>query len=328
MAKPLNITAAIAAALALAAPIASAQEAFPARMITVVNPNAPGGTADIITRGMTEPLQRAFKQTVVTINRPGAGGAVGGAYVATVPADGYTVLLNTVTHVLIPITDNFLGRSSGYTPDDYVLLARLTADPLLLVVHPSMPVRTLKEFVELARRKPGEIVFSSTGLYGSGHVSMAMLMRAANVNLLHSPYNGAGPGIIALLGGHTQSFFAPSGVASPHVLAGKLRLLAQSGAKRVPSFADTPTAKESGYDIEFVLWTGYFAPVKTPAAAVSAWQAALRASAADARFTSAMEKVNVTVDYLDGDALKAWYATELKRLDREIRAIGKIESRT
>lgn len=318
----------MAAAMALAAPIASAQEAFPARMITVVNPNAPGGTADIITRGMTEPLQRAFKQTVVTINRPGAGGAVGGAYVATVPADGYTVLLNTVTHVLIPITDNFLGRSSGYTPDDYVLLARLTADPLLLVVHPSMPVRTLKEFVELARRKPGEIVFSSTGLYGSGHVSMAMLMRAANVSLLHSPYNGAGPGIIALLGGHTQSFFAPSGVASPHVLAGKLRLLAQSGAKRVPSFADTPTAKESGYDIEFVLWTGYFAPVKTPAAAVSAWQAALRASAADARFTSAMEKVNVTVDYLDGDALKAWYATELKRLDREIRAIGKIESRT
>jgi tripartite-type tricarboxylate transporter receptor subunit TctC len=325
---PMKIAAAMATALALAAPIAGAQEAFPARMITVVNPNAPGGTADIITRGMTEPLQRAFRQTVVTINRPGAGGAVGGAYVATVPADGYTVLLNTVTHVLIPITDNFFGRSSGYTPDDYILLARLTADPLLLVVHPSMPVRTLKEFVELARRKPGEIVFSSTGLYGSGHISMAMLMRAANVNLLHSPYNGAGPGIIALLGGHTQSFFAPSGVASPHVLAGKLRLLAQSGTKRVPLFADTPTAKESGYDIEFVLWTGYFAPVKTPAATVRAWQAALRESAADARFTSAMEKVNVTVDYLDGDALKAWYATELKRLDREIRAIGKIESRT
>jgi tripartite-type tricarboxylate transporter receptor subunit TctC len=324
----MRIAAAMATALALAAPIASAQEAFPARMITVVNPNAPGGTADIITRGMTEPLQRAFKQTVVTINRPGAGGAVGGAYVTTVPADGYTVLLNTVTHVLIPITDNFLGRSSGYTPDDYVLLARLTADPLLLVVHPSMPVRTLKEFVELARRKPGEIVFSSTGLYGSGHVSMAMLMRAANVNLLHSPYNGAGPGIIALLGGHTQSFFAPSGVATPHVLAGKLRLLAQSGAKRVPSFADTPTAKEAGYDVEFVLWTGYFAPVKTPPAVVRTWQGALRESAANARFTSAMEKVSVTVDYLDGDALKAWYADELKRLDREIRAIGKIESRT
>ncbi len=326
----MKITKAIAAVLTLAlcAPIALAQEPFPSRLITVVNPNAPGGTADIITRGMTEPLQRSFKQSVITVNRPGAGGAVGGAAVATGPADGYTVLLNTVTHVLIPITDNVLGRSSGYTPDDFVLLARVTADPLLLVVHPSLPVRTVKEFVELAKRKPGEIVYASTGLYGSGHISMAMLMRAAKVDLLHSPYNGAGPAIIAVLGGHCQSFFAPSGVASPHIQSGKARLLAQSGPKRVAAFADAPTVKEAGYDAELVLWTGYFAPAKTPAAAVKAWQAALRESAADPRFKAAMEKINVTVDHLDGDALKAWYDAELKRLDREIRAIGKIESRT
>jgi tripartite-type tricarboxylate transporter receptor subunit TctC len=317
-----------AAVLVLSANVARAQDAFPTRLVTVVNPNAPGGTADIITRGMTEPLQRAFKQSVVTVNRPGAGGAVGGAAVASGPADGYTVLLNTVTHVLIPITDNLFGRSSGYTPADYILLARISADPLLLVVHPSLPAKTAKEFVELARRRPGDIVFSSTGTYGSGHIAMAMLMRAANVNLLHSPYNGAGPAMVALLGGHVQSFFAPSGVASPHVQAGKLRLLAQSGAKRVAAFADTPTAKETGYDVEFSLWTGYFAPMRTPAAAVGAWQAALRASATDSKFKSTMEKVNVTVDYLDGDALKAWYEAELKRLDREIRAIGKIEGRT
>src|SRR5262245_39665967 len=160
----------IAPALALfsmlAAPLACAQDAFPNRLVTVVNPNAPGGTADIITRGMTEPLQRAFKQSVITVNRPGAGGAVGGEAVAKGPADGYTVLLNTVTHVLIPITDHVLGRSSGYTPEDYLLLARVTADPLLLVVHPSLPAKSVKELVELARRKPGEIVFASTGLYG------------------------------------------------------------------------------------------------------------------------------------------------------------------
>src|ERR1700704_6131454 len=111
--------------LALAAALAGAQEPFPSRLITVVNPNAPGGTADIITRGMSDPLQRAFKQNVITVNRPGAGGAVGGEAVAKGPADGYTVLLNTVTHVLIPITDKVLGRSSGYTPDDYILLARV-----------------------------------------------------------------------------------------------------------------------------------------------------------------------------------------------------------
>src|SRR5262245_42897739 len=283
-------TVAAAFAFVFQSSLAHAQDPFPSRLITVVNPNAPGGTADIITRGMTEPLQRSFKQSVITVNRPGAGGAVGGAAVAAGPADGYTVLLNTVTHVLIPITDNVLGRSSGYTPDDFILLARITADPLLLVVHPSLPVTTVRELVELARRKPGQIVFASTGLYGSGHVSMAMLMRAANVNLLHSPYNGAGPAIIALLGGHVQSFFAPSGVASPHIQSGKARLLAQSGPRRVAAFADTPTVKEAGYDAELVLWAGYFAPVKTPAVAVKSWQAALRESAADAKFRTAMDR--------------------------------------
>ena len=101
---------------ALSAPVTHAQETFPSRLITVVNPNAPGGTSDIITRGMTEPLQRAFKQTVVTVNRVGAGGAVGGLYVAKAPADGYTVLLNTVTHVLIPITEQVLGRPAPLPP--------------------------------------------------------------------------------------------------------------------------------------------------------------------------------------------------------------------
>src|SRR5882724_1109882 len=121
---------ALAMYLALSAAAVSAQ-AFPARTINIINPNAPGGTGDIIGHGMTESLRTAFKQPVILINRAGAGGAVGGAFVAQAPADGYTVLLNTVTHVLIPITDNLFGRSSGYTVEDFQLLARITADPLL-----------------------------------------------------------------------------------------------------------------------------------------------------------------------------------------------------
>jgi len=258
----------------------------------------------------------------------GAGGAVGGAYVGKAPADGYTVLLNTVTHVLIPITENVLGRPAPYSPDDFVLLARVTADPLLFVVHPSLPVKTVKEFVTLARKKPGELTFSSPGLYSTGHVSMAMLMRAAKINLLHSPYNGAGPAMIAVLGGHVFMMHVPVGVGSPHISSGRTRLIAQTGPNRGPAFPDTPTLKEAGYDVEFMLWAGYFAPAKIPPAAVRAWQAALRASAADPRFKAAMAKINVTIDYLDGDALKSWYDAELKRLEQEMRVIGKIESRT
>jgi len=311
----------------LAAQPALAQDAFPSHLVTVINPNAPGGTADIISHGISESLQRNLKQTVVTINRPGAGGAVGGAQVAKATPDGYTVLLNTVTHVLIAITEQALGRPAPYTADDFVLIARVAADPLLFVVHPSLPVRNVRDFVALAKKRPGELTFSSTGMYGSGHISMAMLMRVAGIKLLHVPYNGAGPGIIALLGGDVVAFHAPVGVVSPHLSSGRLRLLAQTGAKRAAAFPDTPTLKESGYDSEFLLWSGYFAPAKTPPAVTKAWQNALRASTADPRFRTAMDKVNVTVDYLDGDALKTWYDAELKRLDREIRAIGKIETR-
>lgn len=317
---------AAAALAALSVSPAGAQEAFPSHIVTVVNPNAAGGTSDIVAHGMSDSLQRAFRQPVVTITRVGAGGAVGGAYVAKAPADGYTTLLNTVTHVLIPITENLLGRPVPYAVDDFVLLARVTSDPLLFVVHASLPVKTVQELVALAKRRPGDLTFSSPGLYSSGHVSMAMLMRAANINLLHAPYNGAGPAMIAVLGGHVFMMHAPIGVASPHISSGRVRLIAQTGPARSPAFPATPTLKEAGYDAEFTLWAGYFAPARTPPAAVKAWQAALRESAADPRFKAAMDKINVTIDYLDGDALKAWYDTELKRLDREIRAIGKLES--
>jgi tripartite-type tricarboxylate transporter receptor subunit TctC len=306
---------------------AHAQAPFPSRTITIVNPNAPGGTGDIIGHGMTESLRAAFKQPVILTNRVGAGGAVGGAYVAQAPADGYTVLLNTVTHVLIPITDNMLGKSSGYTTDDFNLVARVAADPLLLVVNPAVPAKTLKEFVALAKAKPNTLVYSSTGVFGSGHISMMMLARAADLTMVHSPFNGAGPAMTAVLGNHANAFFAPAGVASPHVQAGRVRVLAQSGATRSPLFSDIPTAKESGYDADLTLWSGYFLPVKTPQPVVTVWQRALRESASDPKFRDAMAKINVTIDYLDGDALKVWYDGELKRLDREIRAIGKIETR-
>ena len=307
-----QLSAAALLAILAAAP-AGAQEPFPARVVNIINPNAPGGTSDIIGHGMTEPLRQAFKQPVIMTSRVGAGGAVGGTYVAQAPADGYTILLNTVTHVLIPITDNALGRSSVYSAQDFIMPARITADPLLFVVHQSIPARTVSEFIAYSKSKPGEVIFSSTGLYGSAHVAMAMLMRAADVKLIHSPFNGAGPAMTAVLGNHANAFFAP--------------LLAQSGPARVPLFTDTPTLKESGYDVDLMLWAGFFLPAKTPPAVIRTWQAALRESAQDQKFRDAMAKINVTVDYLDGDALKVWYDEELKRLDREVRAIGKIEGR-
>jgi tripartite-type tricarboxylate transporter receptor subunit TctC len=324
--KPIA-TIAVSLSLTLAAAVAPAQESFPSRTVTIVNPNAPGGTSHIIGHGMIEPLQRALKQQVIMINRVGAGGAVGGAYTARAPADGYHVLLNTVTHVLIPITESVLGRTAPYSPADFILLARVTSDPLLFVVHPSLPVKSVKELIAMAKGKPGELTYSSPGLYSTGHISMAMLARAAKVDLLHAPFNGAGPAMVAVLGGHVFMMHVPVGVGSPHVGAGRVRLIAQTGARRGPAFPDTPTLKEAGYDADFVLWAGYFAHAKTPPAAVKVWQTALREAAADPRFKSAMSKINVTIDYEDGAALKIWYDAELKRLEQGMREIGKIERR-
>ena len=271
----------IAAALwlSLVVPQGYAQEPFPSRLVTIINPNAPGGMSDIIARGMLDSLQRSFKQPVITVGRVGAGGAVGGAIVAKAPADGYTTLLNTVTHVLIPITETALGRTAPYAIDDFTLIARVTADPLLLVVHGSLPVKTIGEFVALAKRRPGEITYASPGLYSSGHITMELLARAAGINALHSPYNGAGPAMIAVLGGHVIATYAPAGVVSPHINSGRVRLLAQTGPKRAAVLPQTPTLKEAGYDAELMLWAGYFAPAKTPSAVVRAWQVALREGA-------------------------------------------------
>ena len=325
--KPIAPTA-VSLFLTLAASLAVAQESFPTRTVTIVNPNAPGGTSHIIGHGMIEPLQRALKQQVIMINRVGAGGAVGGAYTARAPADGYHVLLNTVTHVLIPITENALGRTAPYSPDDFILLARITSDPLLFVAHPNLPVKSVKELVALAKARPGELTFSSPGLHSTGHISMAMLLRAAKVNLLHVPFNGAGPAMSAVVGGHVFMMHVPVGVGSPQVSAGRVRLIAQTGTRRGPGFPDTPTLKEAGYDADFVLWAGYFAHAKTPPAAVKVWQTALRESAADPKFKASMAKINVTIDYEDGDALKVWYDAELKRLEREMRELAKIAPRS
>ena len=313
--------------LSLVIPQVYAQEPFPSKLVTIINPNAPGGMSDIIARGMLDSLQRSFKQSVIAVGRVGAGGAVGGAFVAKAPADGYTTLLNTVTHVLIPITENALGRAAPYAIDDFTLIARVTADPLLLVAHTSLPVKTVGEFVALAKKRPGEITYASPGVYSSGHIAMALLARAAGINALHSPYNGAGPAMTAVLGGHVFLMYAPAGVVSPHINSGRVRLIAQTGPKRGSAFPQTPTLKEAGYDAELMLWAGYFAPAKTPPVVVRAWQAALREGSEDVRFKAAMAKINVTIDYLDGDALQVWYADELKRLDRDVRSLGKIEGR-
>jgi len=305
---------------------ASADEPFPTRPITIVNPFPPGGQADLTGRPLAASLERILKQPVVLVNKPGASGAVGMQSVAVAKPDGYTILITVPAISTIPEVDKLFGRAPTYTRDQLVPLARINADPTIVVAHSETPWRSAKDLLEEVKRRPGEIVFSSSGIYGASHVPMEMLLQAAGgLKMRHLPTTGGGPATTAVLGGHAQLWCSPPGVASPHIKSGKLRPLAVTGATRHPNFPDLPTLKELGYDVEYYLWIGLFAPKNTPGSAMKALREALRQAVDDPAFKNAMEKIQTPIAYQDADEFRAWLDVDAARLAEVIKRVGRLE---
>jgi tripartite-type tricarboxylate transporter receptor subunit TctC len=186
-----------------------------------------------------------------------------------------------------------------------------------------LPVRTVKEFVALARSRPADFLVSSSGTYGTTHLPIAILEQAAGIRLRHVPYNGGAPAIAAVVGGHATAVASAPSVAMAQVKAGRVRALASWGAQRVPAFPDVPTFRESGIDIEFTLWTALFAPSKTPAPVLDTLQGAVRAVVQDEDFKGAMARSLSTIAHLDGAAFQAHWQAEVKRIQASVRFIGK-----
>jgi tripartite-type tricarboxylate transporter receptor subunit TctC len=305
---------------------ASADEPFPTRPITIVNPFPPGGQADLTGRPLAASLERILKQPVVLVNKPGASGAVGMQSVAVAKPDGYTILITVPAISTIPEVDKLFGRAPTYTRDQLAPLARINADPTIVVVHSETPWRSMKALLEEVKRRPGEIVFSSSGIYGASHVPMEMLLQAAGgLKMRHLPTTGGGPATTAVLGGHAQLWCSPPGVASPHIKSGKLRPLAVTGATRHPNFPDLPTLKELGYDVEYYLWIGLFAPTNTPGGAMKALREAVRLAVDDPAFKNAMEKIQTPIAYQDADEFRAWLDVDAARLAEVIKRVGRLE---
>jgi tripartite-type tricarboxylate transporter receptor subunit TctC len=308
--------------------LAAADEPFPTRPITLVNPFPPGGVADLTGRPLASAMERVLKQPVVVANKGGAAGAVGTQSVAVARPDGYTILITVPAISTIPEVDALFGRTPTFTRDQFVAIARINADPTILVVNSEQPWKSLKELLEDARRRPNEIVFGSSGPYGASHVPMAMLLHAAgDLKMRHLPTTGGGPAMTAVLGGHAHLWCSPPGVAAPHLKSGKVRALAVSGAARHPHFQDVPTMRELGYDVEYYLWTGIFAPRSTPPAAVRVLREATRKAVQDPEFRSAMEKIQTPIAYLDSDEFKTAWDQEARLLAEVIRRIGRIETK-
>jgi len=315
---------ATAAAAALASRSAHAQEAYPSRAVTFINPFPPGGAVDVVARPLASVLEPILKQPVIIETKAGAAGQVGAQFGASAKPDGYTLLMHIVSISGFAEVDKLFGRPVKFTNDDFIPIARFIADPMVLVVNDQQPHKTLKDLVDDATKRPDELIFSSSGLYGALHLPTALFMSASGVKMKHLPTNGGGPALTALIGNNSQVLCSSIAAASGQMKAGKARPLASFGDKRAPALPEVPTMKELGYNVEFYLWVGMFAPKDTPAPIIAALREASRKAAADEKFVQAMKNLGQEVAYLDQADFKAFWDADAKRVQDAVRQIGKV----
>jgi tripartite-type tricarboxylate transporter receptor subunit TctC len=315
-----------ASAATLASRSAFAQDAYPSHSITVVSPFPPGGVSDTITRPLDAALEAVFKQPVVLENKAGAAGAVGAQFVATAKPDGYTLLTHIVSISGFAAVDKLFGRTPKFTNADFIPLARIVADPIVMIVNKDLPYKTVKDLVADAKANPDKLIYSSSGLYGASHIPTVLFAKAAgDLKMRHLPTNGGGPAVTAVLGGNVNFFMSPTSIALPHIRAGKVRALAVSSGKRTKSLPDVPTFKEQGYDLEYYFWVGIFAPKGTPAPIITTLRDGLNKAAHSKQFLDTLDNLGQELAYMDQPEFTKFWAADAKRQEDAINAIGRVQ---
>jgi len=276
--RPMALT--IAAVAIVLAPSSgwSQGAAYPARLVRIVNPVAPGGNQDIVARAYAEQLARGFGQPVVVESRPGSSAVVGTRYVKSAPPDGYTLLAISNTFARVPS----IKADAGYDPlMDFTAVSQTCDVPLVLVVNPALPVKTVQELIALAKRRPGELTSASSGIGSTGHVATAMFSRQAGIRMLDVQYKGAAPAVVDLVGGHVMLRFDQVTTSLPLIRSGKLRALGVTTRTRSAVLVDVPTLQEAGlagfHDSTF---NGFVAPAGTPREVIERLRAEVAKAAA------------------------------------------------
>jgi tripartite-type tricarboxylate transporter receptor subunit TctC len=291
----------LAAALAVAAPAIHAQT-YPNKPIRVVLPYPPGGGLDTIARPLARDLTERLGQQVIVDNRGGASGNIGMELAAKAPPDGYTIVMALTAQLAV---NPSLFRKLPYDPvKDFVPITLMANGPYLMVVHPSLPAKSVKEFIALARKHPGQIVYASSGNGSGGHLAAVLLESMAHIKMLHVPYKGGGQALVDLLAGNVQMLFAPYASSKGHIQSGRIRALAVTTAKRPAAIPDLPTLAEAGvpgYDSD--VWYAMLAPAGTPRAIVDRLNRETRAvlkqpDYAKFLFNSAIDPVGSTPEEL------------------------------
>lgn len=318
----MKILAAVALLLiACACPFLDAlAQPYPSKPITLVVPYGPGGGADIVARTVSPHLSRGLQQQIVVENRPGAGGSVGAAVVARAAPDGYTLMLGTNTHALNATLQKKLAYDFA---SDFAAVGQLSAFPYVLVVHPSLPVASLKGLVALARRNPGELLHSSSGNGSTPHLTAEMFKTAARITMIHVPYRGATEALTDLIAGRVQLGFASISSALPHLKSNRLRALAVTSARRPAALPDAPTMIESGFaNMEVNTWNAIFAPAKTPAAVIGRIHAEIMKTLAQPEVRERFAAIGVEPVSRSPQELERYVTEELARWARVVRESG------
>jgi tripartite-type tricarboxylate transporter receptor subunit TctC len=317
------------AALSLAAfsNAAFAETTWPERNITMIVPFPAGGQADLAARPVAHALEGILGKSVIVDNRAGgAGGAIGNAAAARAEPDGYTLLIALSSLAVLPEADRLFDRPAAYEVSQFAPIARVLADPTLLAVPASAPWKTLQDFVDDAKKRPGQIPYGSSGPYGTLHVAMEMFAVNARIKLLHIPFRGAGPALNALLSGTVQALASAPGTLKQQVDDGRMRVLANWGAQRIASFPDLPTFRELGYqDVEFYIWAGLFAPSALPAPIMMRLREAMAQAVKSPDVTRPLETAGSPVAYMDAPEFSKFVAEDSARLIAAVKKIGRVE---
>ena len=281
---------------------------------------APGGIADFAARSISPRLSESLGVPVVVENRPGASGVIGAELVAKAPADGYTLLVTSISHTINPSVTPSLPFD---TQRDFAAVTLIADAPNMLVLHPSVPASSLAELIELARRRPGQLNYASSGIGTSTHLCGELFKSMTGVDLVHVPYKGGGPAVADLLGGQVQLMFATLPTVLEHVRAGKLRTFGVTGGQRFAGATDFPTIAEAGLPgFEVSGWSGLFAPARTPKAVIDRLAGETAKILADARLKERFLGQGAEPAVKTPDEFAAFVDSEIRKWKKVVEASG------
>ena len=315
----------LAALLLSSAFSAIAQGSWPTRSITMIVTFPPGGLADLVARPVAEAMSRELGQPVVIENKAGAGGGIGMSLAAKSKPDGYTMVMALSSLTVLPEADVVLGRTPMFGLNDLRPVARYTADPTVLAVRAESPWKSVQEFVDDAKKRPGAINYGSSGNYGTMHVPMEILAQVSGSKLTHIPFTGAGPAVVALLGGQIDAVSTGPATVLQHVKAGKLRVLGHWGNGKLASMPEVTSLKDAGFNAEYAQWSGLFIPSATPEPVAQRIRAAARAAAQDAKVREVILGAGSPVQFQDSPDFEKYVQADAKRMVDVVKKIGKVE---